>query len=689
MHSISQMLDLLSRTTKTYVDTTQKLNRFSDDIVVFWLETILPLVFDSEPTTVQKNAITALELAIKRIDLTDLQTSNPVDYEKIKTKLLNDYPKELHSIRNSVNSNWFKIWCILAKLSEKFLIGNASSINTYLAVVEAAFRSSNFQIRSEAFHCWRTLTEIFVKYNELRSQKRIRLLSIPLKTSHCKTVQSAANKIHTWWYLISNMADQLETYNDLLFRTFMISSFGDLDIDCTSALTLYPQTAKILSLTLLLGFGIMTDEIKDEVKITTLELHENAIFSDGLVKLNWRVLLNAVFQSSDSFQENFPNSIDIIWSGIWSKFIGIPEAMEYVFYSMDWSSKFNNVIHRTLILGLSSDPPIELRDLWKVNFAFIRSLNGIGVDVQVIEKLCSFPISTENLSTFQELILNDSENDTSYMKRSKLGFWKCMTKSYLNNKDSSNVKLPVEWEMFPVKISRDGEHISPTWVELLTTLEKEKLSDLASTFLKSIEDKENGTSLEKHVEELFNVPNALCLKETVAFLSASSNCNALVGNLARSLLSFEPENMSDMELANVKSVCSKVGVLKKEKKVIEKNFKAFKQNILKCFNKHARLNELKEGFTGKEDDFVIIPTVWSLQPERLTEHQKEKNATKSRDIPALYNDMSQSEDGSNFKAWTPSKLILAKNREHEYVIEVKESEEDQIEKESLNGVSFF
>lgn len=683
-----QMLDLLGRTTKTYVDTTQKLDRFSDDIVLFWMEKILPLAFDSEQTTIQKNAIIALELAIKRIDLTDLQDSNPKEYEKIKKTLLNDYPKQLHSIRNSVNSNWYKIWCILAKVSEKILIATASSINTYLAIVEAAFRSSNLPIRAEAFYCWRTLTEIFVKYNELRSQKRIKLLCIPLKTSHCKTLTSAVNKIHTWWYLISHMGDQLEAYNDLLFKTFLLSSFGDFDNSATNAISLFPQTAKILSLTLLLGFGIMTDEIEDEVKITTLELHEKAIFSDSLVTLNWKILLNAVFQSSDSFKENFPNSIDFIWSGIWSKFLSIPDAFDFIFSFLESSSnKFDKVVYRTLILGLSLEVPMDFGEIWKVNFDFIKKQGDIGIDLQVIEKLCRFPLTSGSLTTFQNVFLQSSENDTAYIRNTKLCFWKCMTEVFLNNKEAS-LNLPEEWEMFPVKNGKDGEPILPVWLELLTTFDKEKLEDLASMFLKSMEDKENGSSIEMYIQELFKIPNSLCLKESVGFLSSSSNCNSLVEHLAKSLGSFEPENMSDIELENLKAVCSKVGKLKKEKKVNEKNFSTFKRNILKCFSKHARLSELKEGLTAKDNDFVIIPTVWSLNPEKLTDHQKEKIANK-RDIPALYNDMSQSEDGANFKAWTPKKLVLAKNQEHEIVIEGKDSEEEQSEKESQSGVSFL
>ncbi|XP_050079523.1 telomere-associated protein RIF1 [Anopheles maculipalpis] len=59
----------------------------------------------------------------------------------------------------------------------------------------------------------------------------------------------------------------------------------------------------------------------------------------------------------------------------------------------------------------------------------------------------------------------------------------------------------------------------------------------------------------------------------------------------------------------------------------------------------------------KEEEFVVIEKVWKFKPESLTEHQREKMMQKRTDIPALYNDMSQSQDSFVIKPWTPSKGI--------------------------------
>uniref|UniRef100_A0A182R8X4 Telomere-associated protein Rif1 N-terminal domain-containing protein n=1 Tax=Anopheles funestus TaxID=62324 RepID=A0A182R8X4_ANOFN len=59
------------------------------------------------------------------------------------------------------------------------------------------------------------------------------------------------------------------------------------------------------------------------------------------------------------------------------------------------------------------------------------------------------------------------------------------------------------------------------------------------------------------------------------------------------------------------------------------------------------------------EEFVVIDKVWNFKPESLTEHQREKMMEKRSDIPALYNDMSQSQDSFVIKPWTPSKGIAA------------------------------
>lgn len=50
----------------------------------------------------------------------------------------------------------------------------------------------------------------------------------------------------------------------------------------------------------------------------------------------------------------------------------------------------------------------------------------------------------------------------------------------------------------------------------------------------------------------------------------------------------------------------------------------------------------------------VNPNVWSMNPKKLTEHQREKMKERRCDIPALYNDNSRSQDSMSIQGWTPT-----------------------------------
>ncbi|CAF4937254.1 unnamed protein product [Pieris macdunnoughi] len=51
------------------------------------------------------------------------------------------------------------------------------------------------------------------------------------------------------------------------------------------------------------------------------------------------------------------------------------------------------------------------------------------------------------------------------------------------------------------------------------------------------------------------------------------------------------------------------------------------------------------------EEFVQIESNWKFNPKKLTEHQKDKLQSKREDIPALYQDLSQSQDDIKLRTW--------------------------------------
>lgn len=76
-------------------------------------------------------------------------------------------------------------------------------------------------------------------------------------------------------------------------------------------------------------------------------------------------------------------------------------------------------------------------------------------------------------------------------------------------------------------------------------------------------------------------------------------------------------------------------------------------------------------------DFVVIPSVWKFNPDRLTDQQRDKMKERRADIPALYNDTSQSQESRSIKPWTPKKLVLQDSDAEPMVIEVESASINQ------------
>uniref|UniRef100_A0A182FBK9 Rif1_N domain-containing protein n=1 Tax=Anopheles albimanus TaxID=7167 RepID=A0A182FBK9_ANOAL len=81
--------------------------------------------------------------------------------------------------------------------------------------------------------------------------------------------------------------------------------------------------------------------------------------------------------------------------------------------------------------------------------------------------------------------------------------------------------------------------------------------------------------------------------------------------------------------------------------------------IRKCMDICDGIQAPKQAKSKGDEEFVVINSVWNFKPDQLTEHQLEKMKEKRSDIPALYNDMSQSQDSFVIKPWTPTRVQAA------------------------------
>lgn len=70
------------------------------------------------------------------------------------------------------------------------------------------------------------MIRIFDELNEIQSEKRLKLLSIPLKSSGTRTSEVALARFNTYWQLVCHLKSHLPEVVELVIDPFLVSCFG-------------------------------------------------------------------------------------------------------------------------------------------------------------------------------------------------------------------------------------------------------------------------------------------------------------------------------------------------------------------------------------------------------------------------------------------------------------------------------
>ncbi|XP_041977042.1 telomere-associated protein RIF1 [Aricia agestis] len=88
-------------------------------------------------------------------------------------------------------------------------------------------------------------------------------------------------------------------------------------------------------------------------------------------------------------------------------------------------------------------------------------------------------------------------------------------------------------------------------------------------------------------------------------------------------------------------------------KTVTDNITSFVEPEKKVAMKKSKKKEatIVNTVTDQGEEYVVVKSNWKFNPKKLTDNQKEKFKRKREDIPALYQDLSQSQDEFKLMAW--------------------------------------
>ncbi|XP_061388032.1 telomere-associated protein RIF1 [Musca vetustissima] len=741
-HLYCSMLDLLTSTCKTTGLVGSKI--VSDEMIQFWLSDILALMFDTD-RAIQTKAVEAFEQGLTSMDVQTIHNSK--EWPALKASLASVQAPKIHKLREERNPHWHRVWGYMIRILDKELLKGASTINAFLAIVELGFRSTDNTIRAESFLCWRLLIEIFAKYDELSSPKRLKLICIPLKSSQSKSAQAAEVKLRVWWYLLTRFGNKLGNNFESVVEPFLHFCFGgaasgkqvvsaakqyevvrELAVPCMAKLLASERNefldrclrdhkleamdtpSALLELEVLEKHWLsVVNAALDAIHLMATESSENDVGEQHLFQQLLRHLLQMTFRkdiapltihvcsSIQKMQANHPRVVIIAINTLASEGIVLKKATE----NAEEYPKLLDSFAKLFISARSIVPPAILNRCVDKVFSLEgqdtgrnkwRSLNVMMSTIFLIK-------DDEDFEAFETKLI--------VWRNVSQGIVKHLKENALDVRVKENALLLERWILWPVQVCVGFTGSKSTygfdsafcslWRQLINAGQN---APERRAFITKVHDVLKELLKIRHEEsafgELFDayttaVVKLECAKDSVQHLEFFALMQEILKqqlpkkpleacmNTLRNILTGFKANEANLYFDHIKAILSAVVNLnvKGNACVLENKFldewkRAVMDKLRTTLSKDL-FQQLKEVVKGNSDVFIVVPSVWSYNPDKLTERQKEKLAEKS-DIPALYNDMSQSQEVS-LKPWTPKKIVIAQKDKSEIVLEGPESEE--------------
>lgn len=197
--------------------------KLKPDHLDFIFTHLLPSALHKDES-VRNEALKALKETVPLLQ--KLEYRNHPKYKEFVTQSVSDYMPRLKG-EIERNPEWALIWCLYLTVNQKDM-ARSIQINAFLSVAEAGFRSSNIEMRTKSFLCWRKLIEIFANEGQLQHTKRVKLITVPLQTTASKNVDLATAKFACWWYLVNSISTEMCEDPTRCFVHFLNFCFGPL-----------------------------------------------------------------------------------------------------------------------------------------------------------------------------------------------------------------------------------------------------------------------------------------------------------------------------------------------------------------------------------------------------------------------------------------------------------------------------
>ncbi|XP_015119364.1 uncharacterized protein LOC107042716 [Diachasma alloeum] len=177
-------------------------------------------------------ALKLLKTAVSQGLVAHVREKFPTSWQAFKANLSEVFSPRMTLLVSYKYAIWSSLWSLTIKMLGTEAHKNSALINELLLVEEKAFKSSETEVRKQAFLCWKYLIDNFaLNPEEFNIWKRVKLLCIPLNAKNSKIEVIALTKLEVWWHLIVTMFTNKTTDHVaqviIQFLNFCFGPLGD------------------------------------------------------------------------------------------------------------------------------------------------------------------------------------------------------------------------------------------------------------------------------------------------------------------------------------------------------------------------------------------------------------------------------------------------------------------------------
>ncbi|XP_059619810.1 uncharacterized protein LOC132263833 [Phlebotomus argentipes] len=579
----------------------------------FCLIYLAPMLID-EDEVVSENAVNIL---LKLLPFITRENVTPVLMLASKSTS-KKIASGLIAMRDREISRWHEIWCVWLKLLMKFTHPrDLSSVNGILKVVEGGFKHTNIDIRAESFVCWKTFLEILVAENEL-TENRIGNMAIPLYYTTNFNSRFAEAKFSTWWFLLCNSKGLIDSKSTIVVTPFLQFCFepyttGMEGRNVTDLVTLSP--------------GKQVKSLREKVICALVYLLGSA--TEATKALHNRCAL----ECSEERIINFA-----IYSEIETEVILSCQEATLMLIELTGVDT----------IGISQNIWDNLSDFLNRYNEDVGCLKTILDVLEVLRIQCEKdPRAIPHFQIVMKILLGLEKGKKSYQNEK-------MMKMLEISQQIINLLLNTTPEIIT---SDKAEKIS---VFMLKFLQKSCIYDAIMGIMKELMGKIDVSSINNHASLKIVLRDYVALVKKYARGSTGTKKKTTILKTACEHLlkwcvhNYELYKNTDQFIEHWKLLCAEMEPLGMDKlhSVFSKNFdpppEGFRPIFMSFFPSSIRGDKDMSMEKDGDDSFVEIPSksvpMVTFKTNLLTETQKEKLRTRADDIPALYNDLTQSLD---------------------------------------------